>query len=115
MSRRHRQERELTEPEHELLVAVGRCSRDLSDLLAGARRKAQKSAAVFASDHIAMTLHRATEVYGDALERANVPTRRELDRQLAKYIRADEIRDIAEEIADTEVRCIQIPTFPTQK
>ncbi len=108
MSRRHRQERELTEAEQELLVAVGRCSRDLADLLAGARRKSQKSVPVFASDHIASALHRAVEVYGEAFERAKVADRKQLDRQLARYIRADEVRDIAEEIADTEVWAISI-------
>ncbi|KER21557.1 hypothetical protein X801_00250 [Opisthorchis viverrini] len=99
--KRSKQERELTDEERNLVVAVRHCSGELNDILQGCRRKAQSNAQLFAQSGISI-MFRGLESYADMYEKLQVKSREGLDRLFTKFADCEEVQDAQDAIEETE-------------
>ncbi|TGZ60414.1 hypothetical protein CRM22_008539 [Opisthorchis felineus] len=99
--KRSKQERELTDEERNLVVAVRHCSGELNDILQGCRRKAQSNAHLFAQSGISI-MFRGLESYADMYEKLQVKSREGLDRLFTKFADCEEVQDAQDAIEETE-------------
>lgn len=101
MKRSKNSQREPTEEERDLVVAVRHCAGELNDILQGARRKAQSNSKLFAESGISV-LFRGIDSYADMYEKLKLKSRDGLERLFTKFADCEEVQDAQDAIEETE-------------
>ncbi|KAA3672222.1 uncharacterized protein DEA37_0001227 [Paragonimus westermani] len=99
--KRSKPDRELTDEERNVVIAVRHCAGELNDILQGARRKAQLNTKLFSETGISV-MFRGIESYADMYEKLAIKSREGLERLFFKFSDCEEVQDTQDAIEETE-------------